>query len=287
MRAGIDRRRENAATMTPHRPARLALLLAAAAAAVPRPALGQETDAGSRLSTLEVGDLKMRVAEQGEGPLVLLLHGFPELGYSWRHQLGALAAAGYRAVAPDMRGYGGTDAPQAVEAYDMVELAGDVARLVDALGEERAALVGHDWGAVVAWYSVLLHPQRFTGLAALSVPYGGRAASAPLAALRERYGERFFYMLYFQEPGVAEAELDPDPRALFVPHRRAPRAPRVAHRGGPGALRRGLHAHGLSRRSQLLPQLRPHLGAHARGGLPARRERLPSRAVRELPRQEP
>ena len=165
--------------------------------------------------TLETETIRVRVLEQGNGPLVLMLHGFPELAHSWRHQIAALAAAGYRAVAPDMRGYGGSEAPEAVEAYDMVELAADVVALMDALGEERAVLVGHDWGAVVAWNTVLTYPERFTALIAMSVPYGGRGQRSYLTTLREAYGDKFFYMLYFQEPGVAEAELDPDPRALF------------------------------------------------------------------------
>ncbi len=130
---------------------------------------------GVTLRQVEANGIQMRIAEAGsEGPLVLLAHGWPESWYSWRHQLTALAAAGYRAVAPDMRGYGDTDAPPNVEDDDIEHLAADMVGLIDALGEERAVIVGHDWGALVAWNSVLLHPDRFSGLVTMSVPYGGR-----------------------------------------------------------------------------------------------------------------
>lgn len=195
-----------------------ALLIVALLAAAPsceRAAVTPPAVDGVELSSIEVGELTMRVASAGEGPPVLLLHGFPESWYSWRHQLRALADAGYRAIAPDMRGYGGTDAPRAIEAYDALDLCGDVTGLLDALGEERAVLVGHDWGAAVAWYCALLEPDRFTALVAMSVPWGPRADESPLARMRAAYGENFFYMLYFQEPGVAEAELDADPEGLL------------------------------------------------------------------------
>lgn len=164
---------------------------------------------------VETNGIRMRIAEQGEGPLVLLLHGWPESWYSWRHQIPGLAAAGYHAVAPDMRGYGSTDAPEAIEQYDIHHLAGDVAGLVEALGEETAVVVGHDWGSIVAWYSALLHPERFRAIAAMSVPYGGRAQVAPTESWGEQFGDNFFYILYFQEPGVAEAEFDADPHGIL------------------------------------------------------------------------
>jgi len=154
----------------------------------------------------------MHVAEQGQGPLVLLLHGFPESWYSWRHQLTALAAAGYRAVAPDQRGYGDTDKPDAIEAYDVVTLADDVAALIDALGERQAVVIGHDWGAPVAWHAALLHPERVRAVVGMSVPYAGRPPGSPLARLQQTFEDIFFYILYFQEPGVAEAELQADVR---------------------------------------------------------------------------
>ncbi len=162
--------------------------------------------------TLEVEGLRLHLAEQGEGPLVLLLHGFPESWYSWRHQLPALAEAGFRAVAPDQRGYADSDAPEAPESYDVVQLAQDAASLLDALGETRAVVVGHDWGAQVAWQMALLHPQRVRAVVGMSVPHGGRSSSAPLPRLRKAYADAFFYMLYFQQPGVAEAELEADVR---------------------------------------------------------------------------
>lgn len=164
---------------------------------------------------VQANGVRLRVSERGEGPAVMLLHGFPELALSWRSQLRGLAEAGYRAIAPDMRGYGESEAPASIDAYDMVTIASDVVGVLDALGEEQCVLVGHDWGAVVAWYAVLLYPERFRGLAALSVPFGGRGSKSPLSAMRDAYGENFFYMLYFQEPGVAEAELDADPRGVF------------------------------------------------------------------------
>ncbi len=151
----------------------------------------------------------MHVAEQGSGPLVVLLHGFPESWYSWRHQFAPLAAAGYRVVAPDQRGYGGTDRPEAIDAYTQLHLVGDVIGLLDALGEQSAVLVGHDWGAPVAWNTALLRPDRIRGVAGLSVPYVPRGTVEPVEAYRKRIGDRF-YMLYFQEPGRAEAALERD-----------------------------------------------------------------------------
>ena len=170
---------------------------------------------GVTLRTIEANGLRVRVAEAGSGPAVLLLHGFPESWYSWRHQLPALAEAGYRAIAPDLRGYGGTDAPPAVDDYDIEHLADDATGLLDALGEATAVVVGHDWGAIIAWQLALLRPERFRAVACLSVPYTGRAPIPPVSAWRRRFGEHFFYILYFQQPGVAEAEFDADPAALL------------------------------------------------------------------------
>ena len=163
---------------------------------------------------VSVGDLSMHVAEAGAGPLVLLLHGFPESWYSWRHQLTALAAAGYHAVAPDQRGYGHTGGPPDAESYTMLHLAGDVIGLMDALGAERAVLAGHDWGAPVAWNTALLRPDRIMGVIGLSVPYTPRGSAPPVQALRALFTDGF-YICYFQQPGVADAELSRDPRATF------------------------------------------------------------------------
>jgi len=159
---------------------------------------------------VETNGVRLFVAEAGKGPLVLLLHGFPESWYSWRHQLLALAGAGYHAVAPDQRGYGESDAPEALDAYDQVELAADAAGLIDHFGAKDAAVVGHDWGAPVAWHTALLHPERVRAVVGLSIPYGGRPPEPPLGILRRRFADQFFYMLYFQQPGRAEAELEAD-----------------------------------------------------------------------------
>ncbi|AIY16687.1 alpha/beta fold hydrolase [Pimelobacter simplex] len=162
--------------------------------------------------SVETNGIRMRIAEQGSGPLVLLCHGFPEGWYSWRHQISALAAAGYHVVAPDMRGYGDTDAPEAIDQYTLLHLVGDVVGLLDALGEETAVIVGHDWGASVAWHAARLRPDRFRAVAALSVPFRPRGPERPTSLMRRSEGATF-YKLYFQAPGVAEAELDADPRA--------------------------------------------------------------------------
>ena len=157
----------------------------------------------------------MHVAEAGEGPAVVFCHGFPELWYSWRHQLPAIAQAGFRAIAPDMRGYGGTDAPEEIEAYAQERICADMAALLDAIGEERAVFVGHDWGGAVVWNMALHHAERVRGVAGVNTPYGPRPPINPLDAMRANPG-RFDYQLYFQEPGVAEAELDADVRRTFT-----------------------------------------------------------------------
>ena len=167
-----------------------------------------------KLETLSVNGIRMRVASQGTGPLVLLCHGFPESWHSWRRQLAALAGAGFRAVAPDMRGYGGTDAPPEPESYTMLHHVGDMTELVHALGEHEAVIVGHDWGAPVAWTAALLRLDLFRAVAGLSVPFSPPAAVDLLSALEQR-GIQTFYMQYFQTPGVAEAEFEADPEATI------------------------------------------------------------------------
>ncbi len=162
-----------------------------------------------KLGTLQVNGISMRVAGQGSGPLVLFCHGWPESWYSWKHQLAAVAGAGYRAVAPDMRGYGGTDAPASIDQYTLLHLVGDMVDLVKALGETQAIIVGHDWGAPVAWTASLLRPELFRAVVGMSVPYTPPSPKEPIAAL-EKLGVRNFYMQYFQTPGVAEAELEAD-----------------------------------------------------------------------------
>ena len=157
--------------------------------------------------TIPVNGIEMFLLEQGEGPLVVLCHGWPELSYSWRHQVPALAAAGFHVVAPDMRGYGGTSAPQDISAYTLFDLVGDIAGLVDALGEKQAVVVGHDWGAPVAWHCAMFRPDIFTKVAGLSVPPPLRGRGRPLETLRQS-GITNFYWQYFQPPGVAEAEFE-------------------------------------------------------------------------------
>ncbi len=163
---------------------------------------------------IETNGIRMRIAEAGQGPLVLLCHGFPEGWYSWRHQITALAAAGFRAVAPDMRGYGGTEAPEAIDAYTLLHLVGDMVGVLDALGSETAVIAGHDWGAPVAWHAALLRPDRFRAVIGLSVPFRPRGQARPTTVM-PRTADAVFYQLYFQEPGVAEAELQADVRATL------------------------------------------------------------------------
>ena len=162
---------------------------------------------------VETNGIRMHIAEAGEGPLVVLCHGFPESWYSWRHQIVALAEAGFHAVAPDQRGYGQTDRPEAIDAYTQLHLVGDIVGLLDALGEERAVIAGHDWGAPVAWNAGALRPDRFRAVIALSVAHNARLGKTPpTEGMKRRFGDRFFYQLYFQEPGKAEAELEADVR---------------------------------------------------------------------------
>src|SRR5262245_38101031 len=160
---------------------------------------------------VETNGIRMHIAEQGVGPLVVLCHGFPECWYSWRHQLPALAEAGFRAVAPDMRGYGQSDAPDAIDQYTLLHLVGDVVGLLDALGAESAVIAGHDWGAPVAWYAALLRPDRFPAVIGLSVPYRPRVPVRPTTVMPVT-DDGLFYQLYFQTPGVAEIELERDVR---------------------------------------------------------------------------
>ena len=164
--------------------------------------------------TVETNGIRMHVAEQGAGPLVVLCHGFPESWYSWRHQLAALAEAGFHAVAPDMRGYGQTDAPAEIDRYTLLHLVGDMIGLLDAIGAESAVIAGHDWGAPVAWHAALLRPDRFRAVIGLSVPFRPRSPVRPTTAMPQT-DDATFYQLYFQTPGVAEAELQRDVRATI------------------------------------------------------------------------
>jgi len=166
---------------------------------------------------VETNGVQLQVTEAGDrgAPVVVLAHGFPELAHSWRHQISALAAAGYHVLAPDQRGYGGSSRPAAIEDYDIVHLTGDLAGLLDDVGAERAVVVGHDWGSPVVCNFALLHPDRVRAVAALSVPPVPRASAPPTEIWRRRVGDNYFYILYFQEPGVADAALGRDPRSTM------------------------------------------------------------------------
>ncbi|MGX1668913.1 alpha/beta fold hydrolase [Streptomyces sp. NPDC055400] len=163
--------------------------------------------------------ITLRVFEHGEGrpdrPPVVLCHGFPELAFSWRHQVFALAGAGYRVLVPDMRGYGGSTRPDDVDAYDILTLCADLAGLLDDVGADDAVFVGHDWGASVVWNMALLHPERVRAVAGMSVPVTPRAPAPPLPILRSRNGDDF-YIVWFQEPGVADRALSQNVRRTLV-----------------------------------------------------------------------
>jgi epoxide hydrolase A/B len=163
---------------------------------------------------IEANNIRVNIAEQGSGPLVLLCHGFPECWYSWRQQIRALAEAGFHAVAPDMRGYGKSDRPEAIDQYTIFHLVGDLVGVLDALGARSAVVVGHDVGASVAWQAAQMRPDRVRAVVGLSVPFRPRASTRPTSAM-PRTADAEFYMLYFQEPGVAEAEFESDPRTTL------------------------------------------------------------------------
>src|SRR5579864_5108024 len=165
---------------------------------------------------IETNGIRLRVAEQGEGPLVILCHGFPECWYSWRHQLPALAKAGFRAVAPDLRGYGLSDRPEEVEKYTILHDIGDIVGLVGTLGAQQAVIAGHDVGATIAWQAALLRPERFRAVVALSTPFRPRGfgGSVPPTTLMPRNENAVFYQLFLQTP-EAEAALGRDLRRTF------------------------------------------------------------------------
>jgi pimeloyl-ACP methyl ester carboxylesterase len=163
-----------------------------------------------------VRDGALHVLEDGSGPLVLLVHGFPETSRSWRHQLPALAAAGFHAVAVDVRGYGDSFAPTAVDAYRMTALVADAVQVVGALGEPEATVVGHDWGSAIAAACGLLRPDLFTAVGLLSVPYAPPGGPRPTAIFEQIGGPEEYYVSYFQEPGRAEAEIEADVRAWLA-----------------------------------------------------------------------
>lgn len=155
---------------------------------------------------VQVDGIELHVAEAGSGPPVVLVHGFPELWYSWRHQLPVLADAGYRAVALDLRGYGTSSAPVELDAYDLLTVCGDLVGLLDDLDSQQAVVVGHDWGAIIAWELARLHPERVAAVMGMSVPFVPRPPAPPVELLRQALGDDF-YIVWFQQPGVADAAL--------------------------------------------------------------------------------
>lgn len=166
-----------------------------------------------RERTVATNGIELHVLQAGdpEAPTVVLAHGFPELAYSWRHQIPALVKAGYHVIAPDQRGYGSSSRPTEVDAYDIIHLCDDLTGLLDALGEQDAVFVGHDWGSMVVWNLALLAAERVRAVVGMSVPFTPRPPVPPLELMRSIAGDSFFYIVYFQEPGVADADLGADP----------------------------------------------------------------------------
>jgi len=161
------------------------------------------------------GDITLRVEVTGDGPIILCVPGFPELAHSWRHQVAHFSRSGYRVAAMDVRGYGGSSVPVEIECYTLSELAGDVAAVATALDDGPIVLLGHDWGAPIAWNTAILHPDRVRAVAGLSVPHTPQLPFSLLDVFDQLYAERFFYMLHFQTPGVVEAEFSMDLRAAL------------------------------------------------------------------------
>lgn len=160
-------------------------------------------------------NLSLYSAGPADGRPLWLLHGFPECWLSWRHQLEPLLAAGYQVFIPEMRGYGQSSAPQAVEAYDLLTVCGDIQAAMDVLGQEQVCVIGHDWGAPIAWHLALLEPKRVKAVVGMAVPFGGRPKQPAIGIMQQLFAGRFHYILHFQTPGVAEAEMDADiPRTL-------------------------------------------------------------------------
>ena len=174
-----------------------------------------EDDARIAHRQLRLDQVELHVAELGSGTPVILCHGFPELWYSWRHQLPALAQAGYHAIAPDLRGFGRSSIPGEVEAYDLLSVCEDMVGLLDDLGEAQAVFVGHDWGASVVWQLAQAHPARVRAVAGLSVPFAPRAPAAPVGLLREALGEEF-YIVWFQQRDIPDAALARDVRRTIT-----------------------------------------------------------------------
>jgi pimeloyl-ACP methyl ester carboxylesterase len=160
--------------------------------------------------TVHNGPIDLNVAVSGSGPLIVCVHGFPELWYSWRHQIAHFAAQGFRVAALDVRGYGRSSKPRDVAAYTLRHLASDVVAVIEQMGDGPAILFGHDWGAPIVWHTALLHPAKIRAVAGLSVPFFPRGNAPFIDLVRAAYSGRFFYQIYFQQEGVAEAELESD-----------------------------------------------------------------------------
>ncbi len=169
------------------------------------------------MRSLEVNGVMLAVDDRGDGDPVVLLHGFPELAYSWRHQIPALVDAGFRVISFDQRGYGSSGKPDSVADYSLEHLAGDVIGVLDRLGIEEAAVVGHDWGSIVAWTAAVTHPDRVTRVVSLNVPYRGACFGFPTTqVISDQLADRFGYVLMFQEEGAAEAGFAADPEGWLM-----------------------------------------------------------------------
>jgi len=165
---------------------------------------------------ISLGDVELEVFQAGEGGIpVVMAHGWPEHAYSWRHQVPALAEAGYHVIAPNQRGYGRSSRPEAVEAYDCHHLTGDYNALLDALGIEKAIFVGHDWGAILVWHHCLLNPGRVVGAANLSVPFRPREQEDPVAFWEQMLGPEFYIVHFNRQPGVAAKAFESNPRQFL------------------------------------------------------------------------
>ena len=159
---------------------------------------------------IETNGIRLRTVVEGKGPLIILLHGFPQCWYLWRYQIDPLMQAGFQVAVPDQRGYGASDQPEPIEAHNIIELTNDVVGIANALGHDQFIVVGQDWGAPVAWHAALLHPKRVRAVVGMSVPYTRWQAGK--FTRQENFGDNFWYMVYFQKPGAAEAELEADIR---------------------------------------------------------------------------
>lgn len=167
---------------------------------------------------IETNGITLSVLEAGptDGPVVMLVHGFPELAFSWRHQIAPLAAAGYHVLAPDQRGYGGSTRPENISDYDVIALTNDLLGLLDDVHADDAVFIGHDWGSALVWQQALINPDRVRAVMGMSVPLLPRTTREPIATMRHVFRDHFSYILHFQEPGVADAELDADVRTSFL-----------------------------------------------------------------------